>query len=262
MFLYEELSPKQLKWILIVSLLSPFLWFVYIFGFLGHVCPVAFLGMWHASLFMGVVFKRERPRFPGAFLSLILTVALWLVAFFYLHPFDEENLQKSISIGPFIVLLLTPILDFLVQLPFISKKSRLYVPVKTSSRLECIFEQILSSLTCIICLVIPILFLFTPLGRELSWNDQPQKWFDTLYAIGDVWRLFAFLCGMALFSGIMMLMGLIWSQKKSPIVVVSGKILGYLFLGMLLVGSWGLYVYLGETNLSSAHQQGDISETK
>jgi hypothetical protein len=246
MYIYEHLSPKQLQWLLIASFSVPFVWFIYIFGVLGHVCPVTFLGMWHVSLFACVVFKGERPRFPGALISLVLTAGLWFLAFFYLHPFDEDNLQKTISVGPFILLILTPILDFLIHIPFISKISRLYVPIRLSSRVEIILEQILSIFSCIVCIIIPILFLFTPIGRSLSWNDDPQEWFDTLFRVGDVWRLFAFLCIIALSSGIMMLLGLVWARNKSIVAAVSGRILGYLFFGMLFIGSWGLFVYLGK----------------
>src|SRR6056297_1055275 len=87
-------------------------WFTYIFGILGHVCPAAFLGIFHASLIGSVAITKKTPRFVGLFISFLLTIILWLVSFFLLHPPTAD--EPIITVGPFVMLVLNFIVSVLI----------------------------------------------------------------------------------------------------------------------------------------------------
>ena len=214
------------------------IWFIYIYGILGHVCPVTFLGLWNASLIGVLAFSNRRPSFIGAFLSLLVAAIGWGISFFFLHP---QELVRNITLGPFIVVFLTPF--FLIGQQYLFGNKRI------STLIELRLENYLGIILTILQSVIVISFFTVPWIRENTWNDSPTEWFDTIFGIGDVWRLFLVIALIGLVSLFFMVISIVFTKKKYKFEWAYGfRLLGYTLFGMLAVGTWCTFVFLGKPN--------------
>lgn len=225
-------------------------WFFYIYGYLGHVCPVAFLGVWHASLLGCVAFTNRRPRFIGTFITLLLSAAAWALSFFYLHPNDGsgwevEVLSRVITAGPFIVFFLLIPLVLLIQVAF-TKTELIQGPEKASASWELSLERMVAAFSFLITVLLGLGYNLLPIARESLWNDNPTEWFDTVFQTGQVYYLFLFISVIALISAVFMGIAAYAKKQQKRSKEFTYHLLGYTFLGLLAIGTWGTFVYLGK----------------
>jgi uncharacterized membrane protein YhaH (DUF805 family) len=228
-------------------------WFFYIYGVLGHVCPVAFLGVWASSMIASVAITNRRPRFLGAFISFIITAGLWYLAFFEFHEFDEDNLAKNITREPYYFLILTIILVNLVQIVLSKGEER------QSNRFELVCEKVLTIFGYLVGFFAGLIYITVPTVKDAVWNDKPEDWFDTVFEIGEIYYLFLFIAVIGLFAGVFGGIALITqarNDKKSRMEIIS-RLLAYTFLGLIFLGAWGLYVYLGTPEISDKDTNND-----
>jgi len=250
----EKLDKKNLIGIYIFQNAFYILWFAYIFGVLGHVCPVAFLGVWTASIVGCYVFTKKRPRFLGMIVSLIFTAVFWGIAFFFLHPneiygWKVDTLYRYVNLAPFIVLILTiPLLVF-IQIIFTNRLK----PWKRnhSTKIELLLEK-LFSLVSVLGVFAGLYYTISPSMKKSSWNDSTTEWFDTVFYEGDNFYLFLVLAILGIISGIFMLINWILkylkNEKTSSNRYITTRILGHTFFGMVLIGTWSIFVYTGAKN--------------
>jgi hypothetical protein len=239
--LAKQIDSKTAWLVWIIQVILSYAWFGYIYGILGHVCPVAFLGMWNASLIGIVAWKNSRPRFIATIASLIVTAICFAFAYFILHPIDDDNLTRTITIGPFLVLAICPILALLCQ------KLLLLGPERGSTKIEILFEQFFGIIAGLGGLLAGIAYFIVPSIKIATWNDDTTEWFDTLFYPGDVWYLFGVLMIIALISAVCMIINWILNRRNLRSKSIGFRILGYTFLGFVLIGTWCSFVYLGKS---------------
>ncbi|MBD3351976.1 MAG: hypothetical protein GF364_10870 [Candidatus Lokiarchaeota archaeon] len=225
-------------------------WLIYIFGVLGHVCPVAWVGVWCSSLSGCVAFSDKRPRFLGTFLSFIVTALLWGVAYFYLHPNDTfgwevDTLSKVVTVGPFISYIATIFLTLLIQIVF-TKTEKIQGPEKVSRKIGLIFERILAGLSFLLTIVVGVVYVTVPWVKEELWDDDPSEYLDTVFPPGGVYQLFYVLAIIAIISGIFMGFNAYIKNKGNNLELnITTRLIGYTFLGFIAIGTIAIFIYLG-----------------
>lgn len=256
-FEFELIPKKTLLFVFFIQTIIYYSWFIYIFGILGHVCPVANLGMWTASTIGCIAFSGKRPRALGMFFSFIATFLIWGITFLFLHPnevygWEVEDPYRYINIMPFIMLGLNIVVNVLIQLAFakMNKFDKIQGPSRNSSKLELNLERIFAGFSFIITIIIGIGYITVSWVKEQVWNDDITDWFDTVFFPGDVYRLFLFLAIIALFSGIMMGFHFYTNKKSNSIYSFVFKVLGYTFFGFLIFGTIALFIFLGSPQSS------------
>lgn len=244
MLLIKEIPRKFYFMVWIFQILFAFCWFLYIFGVLGHVCPVAFLGMWNASLIGAVAFFGKRPSFSGCFFSLIITAGCFGLSYFVFHPFDSDNLVRYVNTAPFIFLGLSAILSVFAQ--GISIK----MPERVSKQWELMIERAMEYFFVIILTIIGIGYVSFPSIKEGMYIEPPDvtEWFDTVFYRYDVYYLFLFLVVQALICNILIICGIYYEQSKikNQHRALLLKVSGFSFLGFLLLGTWATFHLLGQ----------------
>jgi len=239
-FYWQKLNKNWLIKCWIFQICVAFGWFIYIFGVLGHVCPIAFLGMWNSSLIGCVAFKSRKPSFLGTFLSFIVTAAIWLLTFFILHP-PIEN--RFINLEPFIALLLLPFILLLIQI-LLSKKKSL-----ESKRIEIKIASIIETISMSAGIPIIISFFMNPMIKRSLYTTE-TKWFDTVFYGFDIYNLFAVISIVWIFSILCSISSRYLakkdskSEKKLEIIWIL-KYLGLTFFGFLFIGTVASFLLLG-----------------
>jgi hypothetical protein len=246
--LIEETDKKVFLWGYLLQIAIYFSWYILIYGILGHVCPVAFLGPWSASIIGSVYYTSKKPRFLGCFISLIITILIWGFTFLFLHPNDVfgwkvDDPYRIITFGPYLMFFVNTIVSVVIQV-VITRKMK---PWKTevSNKLENLIEKLLSILTILIGTVGFAVFFFF---KDDINNNNVIDWFDTQFYPGDQWILFLFIMFIALFSAIMMLYSYYQENKNRKIskkIISLTYLLGYTFLGLVVLGTIGIFIYLG-----------------
>jgi hypothetical protein len=243
MLQFKNIPRKICLWVWIGQVLFTYGWFIYIYGVLGHVCPVAFLGMWNASLIGSIAVFGKRPSFIGTFLSLIITAVSFALAYFVFHPFDEDHLTRYINVAPFIILGITSILSVLAHVIGIK------ISEKASKVWELKIERTIEYFFVILLTIAGIAYMCIPSIKESMYIDPPDvtEWFDTLFYMYDVYNLFYFLVIQALICNVCIIIGFYFDRLKtqnSPRSLIC-KVLGFSFLGYLLVGTWATFHLFG-----------------
>jgi hypothetical protein len=165
------------------------------------------------------------------------------LAFFVFHPFDESNLAVHINPEPFIILILSLLTAIIIQRIFPAKIE------KESIKLELGLEKLLAfCFGFIVSLIVGAAFLFTPWPKDMLWNNRPQDWYDTVFGVGDVYRLFLVLACIMFATSIMMGLSYYFQIKGDKNKETFFHLLGYTFWGFLFLGTWGTFVYLGKKN--------------
>ncbi|MHA1340229.1 MAG: hypothetical protein ACTSRZ_09215 [Promethearchaeota archaeon] len=245
-YIWKNIDKKILIICWIFQILVSLIWFGYIFGVLGHVCPVAFLGMLNSSLIGCAAISSRRPRFLGTFISLIITIGIWALTFFILHP-PVEN--RFINIPPFIALISLPFILLLIQIPLSQGKQL------QSKNFEIKIAIIIEYASIFIGIPLIIAFYFIPSIKNGMYSEV-TNWFDTQFFGWDIYNLFVVLSIIWIISIICSIIGFYFEKKannndenanisfkqKSWIL----RYLGMTFLGLLLVGTWVSFHFLGQ----------------
>jgi hypothetical protein len=201
---------------------------MFIFGVLGHVCPVAYLGMSNAAIIGYLAFRNKSPHFIGLLFSWIIAGIGWAFSFFVLHPFDSHNLSRIVNVEPFLVLIITTV-ACTVGIGIFNKDYKI-------PNWVIIVFQILERILMIIGLLVSIGFLSIRSFRD-SMFEESTDWFDTVFYNYDVYNLFLFLSVILLISSISSLLGWILKNKLDKNNLLRLRLFGQTFFGMLLIGS-------------------------
>ncbi|MHA1821119.1 MAG: hypothetical protein ACTSU2_01470 [Promethearchaeota archaeon] len=262
------------KWAFISKFILYFGWFIVIYGFIGHICPFAFVAIWALSLTACYAFTGKRPRFLGIFISFILTLLMWGFTFFYLHPnnvfgWKVDHPSRNITILPFLGYFLNLFIVFYTQI-IIAKKLPTWKRT-TSSRFESILDEVFAVFSMIISIIGGLYYI---IWGKSSWNNSEQEWYDTIFRVGDVYYLFLYIAIVALISGFSFLAYYLLKlkdyieerktkQNKGGTIVTTVpsitkdidkkikrliilKLIGYSMVEMLIIGVWGVFVYSGK----------------
>ncbi|MHA1684676.1 MAG: hypothetical protein ACTSUE_27305 [Promethearchaeota archaeon] len=237
--LYEAFGKKNLYIVWCVQVITYFCWFIYVYGFLGHVCPVTWLGMWMASLVGCAAVTNRRPKFLGTVISFVLSAMLWALSFWVLHG-DVE--VRNVTIGPFVVLAMTPLLLLYVQVLLVK------VPKmgRKIMKWEVITGNIFEGLFSVSVLVAGLVYISVPSIRAGMEIDSDSGWFDTVFYGWDVFNLFLFLVIIGLISSGFALAGwFLGGNKARAKASRTCRLVGFTFLGLLAVGTWFAFVLFG-----------------
>ena len=238
-YLFEMFSEINQNLLILVPFILYIAWFGYIYGILGHVCPVAFIGMWHATLLSFQLKQSHRVRIFDVIFTLVLTAAIFSVCFFILQPI-EEPLSRNVVLGPILGFMLTPVILGLYLSVFSRASNREAIPIIAKL---CSVLEFLGNLAAIL---VPLWFFFDLNNREQMYIQDSMDWYDTVFSGYDVYHLFLFLAIAAFIFAIIYFIGLFKQiMGKPPAIVLFYQILGQSFFGMLLIGTIITQTYLG-----------------
>ena len=254
-------------------------WFGYIYGVLGHVCPAAFLGMWHTSVIAAFVWKEKICSVRGMMLSFLATFVCLGIAFFVLHPVDTS--EPHITPGPFVMLFVAFVVSTLINGTLLKKELKEKEESKkntseqeeeqekeelTALELERLqklrarknfiperpgrlgkIDGCITGLTISLVFIVSLWYMVDSTIKDMVWNEDSVAWFDTRFYAGDVWRLWLVIAIIGLISSVSMFSAMLL-VKKSPHAAINLRIIGYTVLGMLAIGTIGVRIFLHTYN--------------
>ncbi|MBD3353516.1 MAG: hypothetical protein GF364_18680 [Candidatus Lokiarchaeota archaeon] len=238
----------------------------YIYGIIGHICPITFLGMVMLALLASISILGKSIYRKGLYLSIAISVSFWLITFFLLHPnnlfgWKVEHPYKHITLIPVIAIIIDFLIILSIQILFTKKfttTSRLGHEGKLAenediqhsvfaSEKKIKIEDRIAKISLAFGLIYGILYISVPQVKEWFWNVEGTEWFDTLLSEGELWGAFLFLAIIGLFSAIFMCVSYILRNyfdsskwKRSEVIF---HLLGYLFFGLVIAGALGVSIY-------------------